>query len=71
MADHLPVPLGHNDPAEVQVRVQRGGGVLGQLEQRPELVPGAGVDLEPDVVVGQRRLVGHGVRTGTARSAAS
>jgi len=46
----LPVRGGHQDAAGVDVGVEFRGGILGQLEQRAQVRPGAVVELDVDGV---------------------
>jgi hypothetical protein len=50
VADDLGTRHGDQDAAGVDVGVELGGGILGQLEQRAQLVPGSAVGLDADVV---------------------
>jgi hypothetical protein len=47
VADDVPPGQRDEHPAGVQVPVQLGGGVLGQLEQAPQVAAGTGVELDP------------------------
>jgi len=50
VADDLAVRDGDQDAADVDVGVEFGGGILGQLEQRAQVVPWPAVGLDADVV---------------------
>jgi hypothetical protein len=58
VADDLSVRDGDQDAAGVDVGVEFGGGILGQLEQRAQVVPRSAVGLDADVV---GRTGGHHV----------
>jgi hypothetical protein len=58
VADDLAIRRGHQDAAGVDVRVELGSGILGQLEQRAQAVPWPAVGLDADVV---GRTGGHRV----------
>ncbi|WP_243408113.1 hypothetical protein [Frankia canadensis] len=55
----MPVQPRHQDPAEREVAVELGRGVLGQLEQGAQLTPGPGVRLDAHVGHLGRPLSGH------------
>ena len=49
VAEHVLPGPGDQHPAGVQVRVELGRGVLGELEQPAQLLPGTGVRLDADI----------------------
>jgi hypothetical protein len=47
MTDHLIIRQRHQDPSGAEVGVKPGRRVLGQLEQRPQVRTGTGIQLDP------------------------